>query len=192
MRLNKFPSLFQVDQKLKSVIAKVTRDVYTAAYVPQVAARILSNSEKRSTAHGDGNSGRKQLKEYLADIENNKAPGMGRLKARFDSNEHALSEGENDLELLFLSSCLLSRRRDASTGGRHQAMRMVSLHSILLYFNDTQEIPHSYHIYQRQMWYILLNILYFIRTILTIHTCNYHLYVKNYLIVCLPPSNENG
>ena len=62
--------------------------------MPQVAARILSNSKKRSTALGPGSSGRKQLEEYLADIENNKTPGMDRLlKAKFDSNDHALSEG---------------------------------------------------------------------------------------------------
>lgn len=106
VRLNKFP-LFQVDPKLKAVIGNVTRDVHIAAYVPQVAARILLNPQSRNAALGNESSGRKELERLLGDMERDICPGKDRVPLNIESDA-GLTDGEIDLELFLRTVCFFT------------------------------------------------------------------------------------
>lgn len=105
VRLNTFP-LFKVDPKLKAIIARVTRDVHIAAYVPQVAARILLDPQGRSAALSNESRGRRELNSLYEGLVKGSSPGMKRIPLQIQSVE-ALSDDEIDLELLLRVTAFL-------------------------------------------------------------------------------------
>ena len=105
VRLNAFP-LFKVDPKLKAIIARVTRDVHIAAYVPQVAARILLDPQGRSAALSNESRGRIELTRLYEGLVKGSSPGMERVPLQIHSVE-ALSDDEIDLELLLRVTAFL-------------------------------------------------------------------------------------
>ena len=103
--MNAFP-LFKVDPKLKAIIARVTRDVHIAAYVPQVAARILLDPQGRSAALSNESRGRIELTRLYEGLVKGSSPGMERVPLQIHSVE-ALSDDEIDLELLLRVTAFL-------------------------------------------------------------------------------------
>jgi hypothetical protein len=88
---------FKVDKNLKGEIGKVTRDIHVAAYVPEHAARMLLDPEKRSLMLGENSRGREELENMLLKLKGGIDLGG---ETRTKSSEMESSESELDLELL--------------------------------------------------------------------------------------------
>ncbi|VEU40287.1 unnamed protein product [Pseudo-nitzschia multistriata] len=94
-RLRAMPR-FQVDPRLKIEISKVTRDIYTAAFVPKLAASILEDAERRSALVGTESVYRRELLKLW---EVGHDPSI-ESSAPIPNLPKATCDGDTDAELL--------------------------------------------------------------------------------------------
>lgn len=93
-------SCYRIDPRLKMEIGKVTRDNYIAAFLPQLAAKLLSDTDRQSIMLSSNSNGRKELEAILAEMENGFDDSYDRVRSLCSFDEQTLStDAEVDLEL---------------------------------------------------------------------------------------------